>query len=173
VRRNREMYISERKGMYADLFSFKKFRFKRAQCRGAVKRSGGVNTNKQETPKIVDQELIVGEYSSDVDVAVSLDLESPKPTLECNFIEENNDNYKVFVCNRMRDGSVCEAETQTYIPVSKNRIVFSAINSTKSNTMRSKIKKIQRSVSNTLRLATRKNVIQMSSDVITMENYHY
>jgi hypothetical protein len=131
VRRNREMYISERKGMYADLFSFKKFRFKRAQCRGAVKRSGGVNTNKQETPKIVDQELIVGEYSSDVDVAVSLDLESPKPTLECNFIEENNDNYKVFVCNRMRDGSVCEAETQTYIPVSKNRIVFSAINSTK------------------------------------------
>jgi hypothetical protein len=39
--------------------------------------------------------------------------------------------------------------------------------------MRSKIKKIQRSVSNTLQLATRKNVIQMSSDVITMENYHY
>jgi hypothetical protein len=33
-----------------------------------------------------------------------------------------------------------------------------------SNTMRSKIKKIQRSVSNTLQLATRKNVIQMSSD---------
>jgi hypothetical protein len=31
-----------------------------------------------------------------------------------------------------------------------------------SNTMRSKIKKIQRSVSNTLQLATRKNVIQMS-----------
>jgi hypothetical protein len=28
-------------------------------------------------------------------------------------------------------------------------------------------------VSNTLQLATRKNVIQMSSDVITMENYHY
>jgi hypothetical protein len=42
-----------------------------------------------------------------------------------------------------------------------------------SNTMRSKIKKIQRSVSNTLQLATRKNVIQMSSDVITMENCHY
>jgi hypothetical protein len=42
-----------------------------------------------------------------------------------------------------------------------------------SNTMRSKIKKIQRSVSNTLRLATRKNVIQMSSDVITMENCNY
>jgi hypothetical protein len=42
-----------------------------------------------------------------------------------------------------------------------------------SNTMQSKIKKIQRSVSNTLQLATRKNVIQMSSDVITMENYHY
>jgi hypothetical protein len=41
------------------------------------------------------------------------------------------------------------------------------------NTMRSKIKKIQRSVSNTLQLATRKNVIQMSSDVITMENCHY
>jgi hypothetical protein len=38
-----------------------------------------------------------------------------------------------------------------------------------SNTMRWKIKKIQRSVSNTLQLATRKNVIQMSSDVITME----
>jgi hypothetical protein len=42
-----------------------------------------------------------------------------------------------------------------------------------SNTMRSKIKKIQRSVSNTLQLATRKNVIQMSSDVTTMENSHY
>jgi hypothetical protein len=42
-----------------------------------------------------------------------------------------------------------------------------------SNTMRSKIKKIQRSVSNTLQLVTRKNVIQMSSDVITMENCHY
>jgi hypothetical protein len=42
-----------------------------------------------------------------------------------------------------------------------------------SNIMRSKIKKIQRSVSNTLQLATRKNVIQMSSDVITMENCHY
>jgi hypothetical protein len=42
-----------------------------------------------------------------------------------------------------------------------------------SNTMRSKIKKIQRSVSNTLQLATRKNVIQMSSDAITMENCHY
>jgi hypothetical protein len=42
-----------------------------------------------------------------------------------------------------------------------------------SNTMRSKIKKIQRSVSNTLQLATLKNVIQMSSDVITMENCHY
>jgi hypothetical protein len=42
-----------------------------------------------------------------------------------------------------------------------------------SNTMRSKIKKIQRSASNTLQLATRKNVIQMSSDVITMENCHY
>jgi sensor domain CHASE-containing protein len=42
-----------------------------------------------------------------------------------------------------------------------------------SNTMRSKIKKIQRSVSNTLQLATRKNVIQMSSDVVTMENCHY
>jgi hypothetical protein len=42
-----------------------------------------------------------------------------------------------------------------------------------SNTMRSKIKKIQRSVRNTLQLATRKNVIQMSSDVITMENCHY
>jgi hypothetical protein len=42
-----------------------------------------------------------------------------------------------------------------------------------SNIMRSKIKKIQRSVINTLQLATRKNVIQMSSDVITMENYHY
>jgi hypothetical protein len=42
-----------------------------------------------------------------------------------------------------------------------------------SNTMRSKIKKIQRSVSNTLQLATRKSVIQMSSDVITMENCHY
>jgi hypothetical protein len=42
-----------------------------------------------------------------------------------------------------------------------------------SNTMRSKIKKIQRSVSNTLQLETRKNVIQMSSDVITMENCHY
>jgi hypothetical protein len=42
-----------------------------------------------------------------------------------------------------------------------------------SNTMRSKIKKIQRSVGNTLQLATRKNVIQMSSDVITMENCHY
>jgi hypothetical protein len=42
-----------------------------------------------------------------------------------------------------------------------------------SNTMRSKIKKIQRSVINTLQLATRKNVIQMSSDVITMENCHY
>jgi hypothetical protein len=42
-----------------------------------------------------------------------------------------------------------------------------------SNTMRSKIKKIQRSVSNTLQLATRKNVIQMPSDVITMENCHY
>jgi sensor domain CHASE-containing protein len=42
-----------------------------------------------------------------------------------------------------------------------------------SNTMRSKIKKIQRSVSKTLQLATRKNVIQMSSDVITMENCHY
>jgi hypothetical protein len=41
-----------------------------------------------------------------------------------------------------------------------------------SNTMRSK-KKIQRSVSNTLQLETRKNVIQMSSDVITMENCHY
>jgi hypothetical protein len=40
-----------------------------------------------------------------------------------------------------------------------------------SNTMRSKIKK--RSVSNTLQLVTRKNVIQMSSDVITMENCHY
>jgi hypothetical protein len=42
-----------------------------------------------------------------------------------------------------------------------------------SNTMRSKIKKTQRSVSNTLQLETRKNVIQMSSDVITMENCHY
>jgi hypothetical protein len=42
-----------------------------------------------------------------------------------------------------------------------------------SNTMRSKIKKIQRSVSNTPQLTTRKNVIQMSSDVITMENCHY
>jgi hypothetical protein len=42
-----------------------------------------------------------------------------------------------------------------------------------SNTMRSNIKKIQTSVTNTLRLATRKNVIQMSSDVITMENCHY
>jgi hypothetical protein len=42
-----------------------------------------------------------------------------------------------------------------------------------SNTMRSKIKKIQRPVINTLQLATRKNVIQMSSDVITMENCHY
>jgi hypothetical protein len=42
-----------------------------------------------------------------------------------------------------------------------------------SNTMRSKIKKIQRSVSNTFQLATRKNVIQMSSDVITMEKCHY
>jgi hypothetical protein len=42
-----------------------------------------------------------------------------------------------------------------------------------SNTMRSKIKKIQRSVSNTLQLATRKNVMQMASDVITMENCHY
>jgi hypothetical protein len=42
-----------------------------------------------------------------------------------------------------------------------------------SNTMRSKIKKIQRSVSNTLQLATRKNVIQMSPDIITMENCHY
>jgi hypothetical protein len=44
-----------------------------------------------------------------------------------------------------------------------------------SNTMRSKIKKMQRSVINTLQLATRKNVnvIQMSSDAITMENCHY
>jgi hypothetical protein len=42
-----------------------------------------------------------------------------------------------------------------------------------SNTMRSKIKKIQWSVSNTLQLATRKNVIQMSSDINTMENCHY
>jgi hypothetical protein len=42
-----------------------------------------------------------------------------------------------------------------------------------SNTVRSKIKKIQRSVRNTLHLETRKNVIQMSSDVITMENCHY
>jgi hypothetical protein len=69
------------------------------------------------------------------DVA-SLDLETSEPTfqdqaLECNFIEESSDNCKVFVCNRMRDGSVCEAETQLYIPVSNNRIVFSAINSTK------------------------------------------
>jgi hypothetical protein len=42
-----------------------------------------------------------------------------------------------------------------------------------SNTMRSKIKETQRSVSNTLQFSTRKNVIQMSSDAITTENCHY
>jgi hypothetical protein len=36
------------------------------------------------------------------------------------------------------------------------------------NTVRSKIKKIERAVINTLQLATRKNLIQMSSNVITI-----
>jgi hypothetical protein len=42
-----------------------------------------------------------------------------------------------------------------------------------SNTMRSKIKKTPEVREYTLQLATRKNVIQMSSAVMTMENCHY
>jgi hypothetical protein len=42
------------------------------------------------------------------------------------------------------------------------------------NTVRSKIKKIQRDVINTLQLATRKNLIQIDSNVITIVgNCHY
>jgi hypothetical protein len=45
---------------------------------------------------------------------------------QCYFFDEARENYKLFVCNCMRDGNLNEAETQTYIPPSKEKIIVEA-----------------------------------------------